>query len=144
MPQEFTCEGDDVSPPLSWTGAPSATKSFVLLIEDPDAPDPAAPKRVWLHWLLYNLPPTCTGLARGVQTLPTGTLSGHTDSGTVTYGGPCPPIGRHRYFHRLYALDVMLPDLRTPSRAAVEKAMQGHVIAQAELMGTYARAQNNR
>lgn len=137
IPSDFTCEGADASPPLSWAGAPAGTKSFVLIIDDPDAPDPKAPKRVWLHWALYNLPASCDGLPRAVKALPKGTREGLTDSNDTGYGGPCPPIGRHRYFHRLFALDTVLPDLHTPKRKQLEAAMEGHVLATAVLMGTY-------
>lgn len=137
LPVDFTCQGADESPPLAWAGAPSGTKSFVLIVDDPDAPDPKAPKRVWLHWALYNLPADCVGLPRAVKSLPAGTRAGLTDSNDTAWGGPCPPIGRHRYFHRLFALDVVLPDLHTPKRAQLEAAMSGHVLATAVLMGTY-------
>jgi Raf kinase inhibitor-like YbhB/YbcL family protein len=139
VPTLFTCEGSDISPPLEWTGAPDGTKSFVLIVDDPDAPDPAAPKVIWVHWVLYNLPPGTTGLPEGVnpKDLPQGTREGTNDWKHTGYRGPCPPVGRHRYFHKLYALDVMLGDLGTPTKAGVEKAMEGHVLAQAELMGTY-------
>jgi Raf kinase inhibitor-like YbhB/YbcL family protein len=113
----------------------------VLIVDDPDAPDPAAPKRTWVHWVLYNIPPTATGLPEGASArpLPKGTLQGLNDWKCTGYGGPCPPIGRHRYFHKLYALGIVLPNLGTPSKAVVEKAMQGHVLAQAELLGFYQR-----
>jgi hypothetical protein len=115
--------------------------SVALIVDDPDAPDPAAPKRTWVHWILYDLPPSLSSLPRGVAPgeLPPGTREGGNDWKRTGYGGPCPPIGRHRYFHKLYALDVQLPDLRTPTKAALEKAMAGHVLASAELMGTYQR-----
>lgn len=137
IPAKYTCEGADISPPLAWSGLPPATKSLVLIVDDPDAPDPAAPQRTWVHWVLYNLPATATGLAEAVKTLPPGTLEGRNDWNRVGYGGPCPPIGRHRYFHKLYALDVLLPDLHQPSKAKLEAAMKGHVLAQASLIGTY-------
>ena len=139
MPPHTTCDGANVSPPLAWAGVPADAKSLVLIVDDPDAPDPAAPQRVWVHWLLYNLPVMCTGLAEGVLALPPGTLEGSNDWHRVGYGGPCPPIGRHRYFHTLYALDVVLPNLRQPDKAALLQAMQGHVLAQAELIGLYQR-----
>jgi Raf kinase inhibitor-like YbhB/YbcL family protein len=128
-----------VSPPLAWAGAPPGTASFALIVDDPDAPDPAAPRMTWIHWIVYNLPATSAGLPEGVarDALPTGTLEGRNDWQRTGYGGPCPPIGRHRYFHRLYALDAMLPDLRHPTRAALDAAMKGHVLAHAELVGTY-------
>jgi Raf kinase inhibitor-like YbhB/YbcL family protein len=140
IPARFTCEGTDVSPALSWTGAPAGTKSFVLIVDDPDAPDPKAPKMTWVHWVLYNLPPTCDGLPEAVSELPAGTLEGTNDWKRTGYGGPCPPIGRHRYYHKLYALGATLPDLRRPTKVQVEDAMKGHVLAQAQLMGTYQKA----
>jgi Raf kinase inhibitor-like YbhB/YbcL family protein len=139
IPSRYTCEGDDVSPPLAFAGVPSAAKSLALIVDDPDAPDPAAPKMTWVHWLLYNLPPDTATLAEAVraQALPRGTLEGRNDWKRTGYGGPCPPIGRHRYFHKLYALDVVLPDLGQPDKAALERAMRGHVVEQAQLVGTY-------
>jgi len=139
IPKEYTCDGEDVSPPLEWSGAPAGTKSFALIVDDPDAPDPAAPKMTWVHWVLYDIPAAATGLPEAVQAsaLPPGTCEGVNDWGRTGFGGPCPPIGRHRYFHKLYALDAVLPDLRRPKKAALEKAMQGHVLAQAVLIGTY-------
>ena len=139
IPQRYTCEGDDVSPPLVFDGVPTAAASLALIVEDPDAPDPAAPKRVWVHWVMYNLPPATKELRESVRMtdLPTGARVGKNDWSKAGYGGPCPPIGRHRYFFKLYALDIVLPDLELPTKAALEKAMQGHVIAEAILMGTY-------
>jgi Raf kinase inhibitor-like YbhB/YbcL family protein len=137
IPAVYTCDGHDTSPPLSWTDVPSSAKSLVLIVDDPDAPDPAAPRMTWVHWVLYNLPPEIPGLAEGVKALPPGTLGGINDWGRTGYNGPCPPIGRHRYFHKLYALDVVLPDLGRPTKAALERAMQGHILAHAELVGTY-------
>jgi Raf kinase inhibitor-like YbhB/YbcL family protein len=139
IPAAFTCEGRDVSPALQWAGVPESAKSLVLIVDDPDAPDPKAPKMTWVHWVLYNLPPTARGLSEGVApaSLPPGTLQGTNDWKQTGYRGPCPPIGRHRYFHKLYALDSVLPDLGAATKAAVEAAMKGHVVAQAELMGTY-------
>ena len=142
IPARHTCEGDDVSPPLMLGGVPTAAKSLALIVDDPDAPDPAAPKRVWVHWVLYNLPPTTKELPEGVRAdaLPAGTRVGKNDWGNAGYGGPCPPIGRHRYFHKLYALDMVLGDLNQPNKAALEKAMQGHIVGEATLMGTYQKA----
>ena len=114
----------------------------MLVVDDPDAPDPEAPQRTWVHWLLYDIPPNSSGLPAGGLPLPTGTLEGLNDWNRTGYGGPCPPIGRHRYFFRLFALDTTLPHLAHPTRVAVEEAMRGHVLAQAELMGTYRRCQN--
>lgn len=139
IPKGYTCEGDDISPPLSWSDVPEGTKSFVLIVDDPDAPDPRAPQMTWVHWVLYNLPPTASELTEGVTTsaLPSGTREGQNDWKRAGYGGPCPPIGRHRYFHKLYALDIVLPDLGTPTKSALEQAIEGHVIARSELVGTY-------
>lgn len=139
IPAVHTCEGRDISPPLSWTSPPSGTKSLVLIVEDPDAPDPAAPQRIWGHWILYNLPPQAHSLPLDVEDkdLPPGTLHGRNDWGRADYGGPCPPIGCHRYFHKLFALDIRLPDLHDPDKTALHQAMKGHVLAEAELIGRY-------
>ena len=141
IPTRYTCDGDDASPPLSWTGVPAGAKSLVLIVDDPDAPDPKAPKMTWIHWVLYNIPPGTASLAEDVaaKNLPKGTLEGINDWKRTGYGGPCPPVGRHRYFHKLYALDTVLPDLGRPTKAKLEKAMHGHVLAQAELIGGYQR-----
>ena len=141
IPSRHTCEGADLSPPLSWVGVPDNTQSLVLIVDDPDAPDPQAPTMTWVHWLLYNLPPQAAGLTEGMvtQNLPAGTLQGLNDWHRAGYGGPCPPMGRHRYFHKLFALDTRLPDLKNPGKAALVQAMQGHVLAQAELIGLYQR-----
>jgi Raf kinase inhibitor-like YbhB/YbcL family protein len=139
IPTKHTCEGPDRSPPLAWSSVPTHAQSLVLIVDDPDAPDPQAPKMTWVHWVLYNMPPDSSGLAAGVDpaALPPGTRAGLTDFKRTGWGGPCPPIGRHRYFFKLYALDIVLPALKRGTKAEVEKAMTGHVIAQAELMGTY-------
>ena len=137
IPKLYTCEGKDTSPPLAWTGLPTGAKSLVLIVDDPDAPDPAAPRRTWVHWLLYNLPVDSSGLPEAVHSLPAGTLNGLNDWQRSGYGGPCPPIGRHRYFHKLYALDVVLPDLKEPTKKALEEAMKGHIVKEAQLVGTY-------
>ena len=139
IPRRHTCEGEDLSPPLLWSGAPSGTQSLVLIVDDPDAPDPKAPRMTWVHWLLYNLPPAASGLAEGLSAkhLPAGTLQGVNDWHRTGYGGPCPPIGQHRYFHKLYALDALLPDLKGPAKTALEQAMHGHVLAQTQLVGLY-------
>ncbi len=136
IPTRYTCEGDDISPPLSWEAIPDEAKSLVLIVDDPDAPDPAAPKLTWVHWILYNLDPKSTGLPEQAS-IPSGALPGLTNWNKTRYGGPCPPIGRHRYFHKLYALDTVLPDLKNPSKEALWQAMEKHIIAQAELVGTY-------
>ncbi len=141
IPRQYTCDGKDVSPPLEWSGLPADTKSLALIVDDPDAPDPAAPRMTWVHWVLYNIPPAATGLPQGVgsRDLPEGTKEGLNDWKRTGYGGPCPPIGRHRYFHKLYALDTVLPDMGTPTKAKLEMAMEGHILEEAELVGTYQR-----
>lgn len=139
IPAKFTCQGDDVSPPLSWSGAPAGTRSFALVVDDPDAPDPRAPKTTWVHWVLYNLPADTTALAEGVPApaLPSGTREGVNDWKRTGYNGPCPPVGRHRYFYKLFALDVVLPELGRATKKQLEDAMRGHVLAEAQLVGTY-------
>ena len=141
IPSQYTCDGADVSPPMGWEGVPPGTQSFVLIVDDPDAPDPNAPRMTWVHWVLYNLPASCTYLDDSVQSsnLPPGTKEGVNDWRRTGYGGPCPPIGRHRYFHKLYALDVQLPDMGAATKAMVEKAMAGHILGEAQLVGTYQR-----
>jgi len=141
IPQRYTCDGQDISPPLHWTGIPPGTHSLVLIVEDPDAPDPSAPKMIWVHWVLVNLPAADASLPEGVSPddLPTGTREGLNDWKRTGYGGPCPPIGRHRYYFKLYALDTVLSDISRPDRARLENAMQGHILQQAVLMGTYQR-----
>jgi len=136
IPAVHTCEGADTSPPLAWSGAPAATKSFALIVDDPDAPDPAAPKQTWVHWVVFDLPAGTSSLAAG-GSLPSGARPGRNDYGHDRWNGPCPPIGRHRYVHKLYALDVTLGDAGPLTKAALEKAMKGHVLEQAELVGTY-------
>jgi Raf kinase inhibitor-like YbhB/YbcL family protein len=142
IPARYTCDGDDISPRLAWSGAPADTKSFALIVDDPDAPDPAAPKRTYVHWVLYDIPAGASGLPEGAtaSSLPRGTHEGKNDWGRTGYGGPCPPIGRHRYFFKLYALDVLLANLGPITKAELLKAMEGHVVGSAELIGTYARS----
>lgn len=127
IPPRYTCDGENISPPLLWTGVPERAQSLVLIVDDPDAPDPAAPKRTWVHWVLYNIPSNAGSLAENCG--PRGgfaeALDGNNDWGRTGYGGPCPPIGRHRYFHKLYALDTALPNLGSPDKARVTAAMQG-------------------
>ncbi len=139
IPARFTCEGEDVSPALTWTEVPEAARSLALIVDDPDAPDPKAPKTTWVHWVLYDIPVSASGLPQGVEPrdLPRGTREGLNDWKRTGYGGPCPPIGRHRYFFKLYALDSELPDLGRPTKARLEEALQGHVLDRAELIGTY-------
>jgi Raf kinase inhibitor-like YbhB/YbcL family protein len=142
IPEKYTCEGADTSPPLAWSGVPPSAKSLALIVDDPDAPDPSAPKMTWVHWVAYNLPPQTTSLGEGSsrKSLPQGAKEGLNDWKKPGYGGPCPPIGRHRYFFKLYALDIALPDLGRPSKADLLKAMQGHVVGSAELVGTYEKS----
>jgi Raf kinase inhibitor-like YbhB/YbcL family protein len=141
IPKRYTCDGENSSPPLKWSDLPANTASLVLIVDDPDAPDPKAPKLTWVHWILYNIPPSVSELPEAVQVsvLPQGTLQGSNDWKKTGYGGPCPPIGRHRYFHKLYALDIVLPDLNKPNKTSLEKAMEGHILAHQELIGTYQR-----
>ncbi|MDX2170069.1 MAG: YbhB/YbcL family Raf kinase inhibitor-like protein [Deltaproteobacteria bacterium] len=135
IPRQFTCQGDDRSPPLAWSGAPAGTRSFALIVDDPDAPDPAHPRPTpWVHWVVYNLPADASALAAGAA-LPSGARAGRSDRGQTAYHGPCPPIGRHRYVFTLYALDTVLPDLGAPTAAALRDAMRGHVLGTAELIG---------
>jgi Raf kinase inhibitor-like YbhB/YbcL family protein len=139
IPARYTCQGDDRSPPLAWAGAPPDTRGFALVVDDPDAPDPRAPTTTWVHWVLYDLPPGCSGLPENVRpvALPEGTREGTNDWHRTGWGGPCPPIGRHRYFFKLFALDAALGDLRAPTKARLLAAMAGHVLAEAQLVGTY-------
>ena len=138
IPSTYTCEGVDTSVPIEWSGAPAKTKSFALIVDDPDAPDPRAPKMTYVHWVLYDIPATVTSLGEGASThLPASVREGVNDWKRTGWGGPCPPIGRHRYFFKLYALDAVLGNLGAPSKPALEKAMHGHILAQGQLVGTY-------
>ena len=141
IPRRFTADGEDLSPPLEWSQPPPGTLSFALIIDDPDAPDPAAPQRTWVHWVLYNIPAAAHELKAGADRhgLPAGTGRGRNDWKRAAYGGPAPPIGRHRYVHKLYALDVLLPDLGEPTKAQLLSAMKDHVLAETQLIGTYQR-----
>jgi Raf kinase inhibitor-like YbhB/YbcL family protein len=138
IPARFTCTGAGASPPLAWSNAPEGTKSFALIISDPDAPDPKAPKTTWIHWILYDIPPDVHSLAdNATRHPPKGSRNGENGWHKTGYGAFCPPIGRHRYVHTLYALDTILPDLHHPDRAALKQAIQGHILAQATLTATY-------
>ncbi len=139
IPTRFTCDGEKISPALAWTGAPEGTLSFALIVQDPDAPDPAAPERTFIHWVLHDLPPTTDSLPAAVKSdaLPAGARQGYNDSEHTGWTSPCPPIGRHRYYFRLFALDIMLGDIGTPTAGDLEQAMANHILASAELMGTY-------
>lgn len=141
LPRSSTCDGEEHSPALAWRGTPEGTRSLALIVDDPDAPDPRAPRRVWVHWVLFDIPASATSLAEdGASTgLPPGTRKGRNESGGTTYEAPCPPIGRHRYFFRLYALDRELGARGHLTKTELLHAMEGHVLAVAELMGTYAR-----
>jgi Raf kinase inhibitor-like YbhB/YbcL family protein len=138
IPKQFSCEGSDASPPLSWKGVPSAAKSLALIMDDPDAP-----AGTWVHWVLYNLPASATDLAEGVEKqeqLANGTLQGRNSFGKVGYGGPCPPPGTpHRYFFKFYALDIKLDLKAGAGKDELEQAMKGHILGHAELIGTYRR-----
>lgn len=136
MPTRFTCDGEGTSPALRWSGVPSGAKGLALVVDDPDAP-----QRTWVHWVLYNLPPDGDGLPRSATSaqLPAGSREGLNDWKKTGYGAPCPPTGRHRYVFTLYALDRALPDLHGPDKSQLLKAMEGHVLARARLIGTYAR-----
>jgi hypothetical protein len=137
IPSRFTCQGEDISPALAWSGVPAGTASLALIVDDPDAPDPKAPRMTWVHWVVYDIPPDCTRFDEAANDPPHGARSGLNDWKRTGYGGPCPPIGRHRYFHKLYALDRKLGDLGTQTKDHLLAAMNGHVLAEAVLMGTY-------
>ncbi len=139
MPRGCTCDGDDASPALLWDNIPEGTQSLALIVDDPDAPDPAAPKMTYVHWVLYNIPPSLSGLAAELQAPPEGAQEGINDWGRGRYGGPCPPIGRHRYFHKLYALNKALEFPKPPTKDELLAAMKGHILAETTLMGTYQR-----
>jgi len=141
IPPLYTCDGSNISPPLNWSGVPPGTKSLAVIVDDPDAPDPEAPQRTRVHWVIYNIGPNASGLAQGAlgRELPLGSREGINDWQETGYGGPCPPIGRHRYVHKLYALDTMLPDLGKASKVRLEQAMDGHILERAELVGLYQR-----
>ncbi len=140
IPRKYTCEGSDLSPPLSFSGVPQEAKSLVLIVDDPDVPDPKAPKMTYVHWVLFDLPPDTDGIPEGAAVHPPGTKSGLNDWERTGYGGPCPPIGRHRYFFKLYALDAKLEGLSAAKKPDVLEAMQGHVLAEAQIVGTYQKS----
>jgi Raf kinase inhibitor-like YbhB/YbcL family protein len=144
IPTKYTCQGAGVSPPLAWSGSPSSTKSFALIVEDPDAPDPAKPTRVVSHWVAYNIPPAATALAENASKsgMPAGSAQGVNEGNKPFYTGPCPPIGSHRYFFKLYALDTVLTGLKSPKKAYLQQALQKHVLDSTQLIGTYQKAKN--
>lgn len=132
IPKKHTCDGEDVSPALSWSGLPDGTRSLALIMDDPDAP-----AGTWVHWVIYDLPPDLSGLQEGTQGLG---VEGTTSFRKQMYGGPCPPRGKpHRYYFKLYALDTVLGLKSGATKAELEKAMQGHILAQGQLMGRYGR-----
>ncbi len=137
IPKQYTCDSKDISPPLKWESVPEKTKSFALICDDPDAP-----MGTWVHWVLFNLPANKRELPEKVQpleNLPDGSRQGKTDFGKIGYGGPCPPSGTHRYYFKLYALDQQLDLKAGASKAHLLKAMEGHVLAEGQLMGKYKR-----
>jgi Raf kinase inhibitor-like YbhB/YbcL family protein len=141
IPRRHTCQGEDLSPALDWADVPAGAKTLALVVDDPDAPDPAAPKMTWVHWVVFNIPATTSGLPEGLgAALPATARAAKNDWGRRSWGGPCPPVGRHRYFFKLYALDASLPPDGVHTKADLESAMQGHVLASAQLMGTYAKS----
>jgi Raf kinase inhibitor-like YbhB/YbcL family protein len=135
IPSKYTSDGENISPPLAWTGAPPGTKSFALIVDDPDAPDPKSPRMTWVHWIAFDIPPEVSAIAEG--DLPDGAREGLNDWRGIGWRGPSPPVGRHRYFHKLYALDTTLPNISRPDKATLERAMRGHVLAETSLVGTY-------
>ena len=138
IPQKYTCDKEDISPPLAWTSVPAQAKSLALIVDDPDAPG-----GVWVHWVVFDMPPALTGLPEGVAKTATVAgigVQGMTDFRKPGYGGPCPPKGKpHHYFFRLYALDSLLNLPSAAKRAEVDKAMQGHILATGQVVGTYGR-----
>lgn len=142
IPQQFTSDGDDVAPPLSWSDPPEGTKGFAILVEDPDAPNPEAPTTTFTHWIVTGIPATARSLPGGDR-LPDGAVAGTNDVGNRGWNGPNPPVGRHRYFFKVYALDVELdaPGIR---RLELLGTLKGHVLAEGELIGTYEKAHERR
>ncbi len=137
IPAKYTCDGDDISPPLEWTGIPQGTKSLALISDDPDAP-----VGTWVHWVMWSIPPDVSGLAEDIppdSQLSDGSRQGISDFRRPGYGGPCPPSGVHRYYFKIYALDTMLDLPSSTRKADLVKAMKGHILAQGQLMGKYSR-----
>lgn len=136
IPDAYSCDGADISPELNWTGVPEGTQSLVLILDDPDAPG-----GTFTHWVIYNIPADATGLEENIPkiaTLASGALQGRNSFGSIGYGGPCPPLGQsHRYFFKLYALDITLDLGSGASKAQVLAAMEGHILAEAEIMGNF-------
>jgi hypothetical protein len=145
IPVRYTCDGEDISPPLAWRGVPEGTRSLALVVDDPDAPDPAAPRMVWVHWVVSDLPPALGGLREGTSgRLPSPAVEGWNDGKERGRRGPCPPIGRHRCYHKLYALDRTLEPGGPLTKAELERRMVGHVLAKAELVGRFQRERQPR
>ena len=146
IPSEYTCEGKNVSPPLVWSAGPASAKSYALIVEDPDSPDPKLPSRTWVHWVVFDIPSSVHSLAQGElpvaasdTRLPNGAQQGMNDKHLASYDGPCPPIGTHRYFFKVYALDTILPaSVGAPTKDELERAMTGHIVATGETVGLYA------
>jgi hypothetical protein len=137
IPRRFTCDGEDISPPFNWRGVPPEAKSLALIADDPDAP-----RKTWVHWVVYNLPAGSGGLAENVppeKTIAGGGRQGTSDFGRIGYGGPCPPSGTHRYFFKFYALDAELGLPPGATKEELLQAMAGHVLAEGQLMGRYRR-----
>jgi len=132
IPTKYTCDGENINPPLAWGGAPEQTRSFALIMDDPDAP-----AGLWVHWLLWNIDPRTTGIAE--HSVPAGAAQGMTSFGQAAYGGPCPPDREHRYFFKLYALDTLISLPVSATKETLEQATRGHILAQAELIGRYDR-----
>lgn len=141
IPVRYTCDGDGISPALTWSGAPQGVASYALIVDDPDAPDPKAPKMTWVHWVVYNIPEGASGLNQdaGRSNHPAGGDVGVNSWNKAAYGGPCPPVGKHRYFFKLYALNTRLKGLQRPTKGELLSAMQGHILAQGQLIGLYRR-----
>lgn len=138
MPSKYTCDGADISPPLEWSGVPENAKSIAIICDDPDAP-----MGTWVHWVIYDIPPSVKSLPEGVpkeRTLQNGAKQGKNDFGDIGYGGPCPPSGTHRYFFKIYALDVQLNLPPGVTKKDVEKAMAGHIVASGQIIGKYKRS----
>jgi Raf kinase inhibitor-like YbhB/YbcL family protein len=142
IPARYTCEGQDISPALAWTGVPAGARTLALIVDDPDAPDPRAPKTTWVHWVAFDIPANASGLPEnaGQAGAPASGREGLNDWKRTGWGGPCPPVGRHRYFFKLFALDTALTPLDRPTKVQLEKAMSGHVLARGELIGLYQKS----
>ena len=137
IPQDYTCDGEDISPPLAWSGVPAGTKSLALICDDPDAP-----MGTWVHWVLFNIPPSAEDLTASVpskETLDNGAKHGINDFRKFGYGGPCPPGGTHRYYFKLYALDIEINVEAGITKVQLLKTMEGHILTEGQLMGRYSR-----